>query len=440
MVGATGEDYLSKATADAARSTLDKGLKGTPGEAAWNQWKADYDSKVLAFDRGALKLVLNPDIAPSKAVSTLLSDERAAADLFDALGATSGPQAVAQAQDALQQAYLRKMGAGQARRLQYKPEVVDTLWGRNPDGTPNPMRADRIKATLAEVNDAYKLSKTKLTGLDPADMNKLLAPMSEQERKSVIKSMVAKSSAEEALEKQANNALLSMAKKGDFSVLDTDMFANAALDAKPSDVAQVLSVVKSPSQRKQLGNDMVAAFARKFATSGENQTRHGLDLWDGEAVIESLKGWKRGQAGTPHWVANMDRVLGKSTTDTLIAASRLNASVQPIKVGSALAVKATVTGQGLVGYVGRVNQWAKDRTLASLYGAGKMREALARGIMMRDIGMRQEQQAAEFIGKAIVGSRLGLMSAAEQSRNDPAFSEQIQSALAELAQEQETTK
>ena len=404
----------------------------------WNQTNKTYDETSLAFRRSSPGKILSEQfgsqkLSPSQMVDATLANEKTVADVLSALRNT-GDQAGADAlQTQLKNAYLEKIGITSGYKgtnSKYKPEMVDALWGNNPT-------SKRVNSTIEELNNSLKASKVDLVNIPPEDVNRLLDVIPIDERKKIISSIVQKGQIQAKQDRLMSNEVVKQAKRGNWTYLDNDIFADTMLNkASTSDVLDI--VKKLPLAEKQkVGADMFARLLSDYSTAGTgaNQARFGFDLWDAEKVIKDLGGWNRAKGtGAPQWVKNMDAVVGKDTVDEFIAASRVQAASRPIGKVESLEARGLTSSTGIKVYASPF-QYIGNKLLATAYGSNNLRPFL-RGLS-KDIGDEAYQKNANRMLKGIIGTRMGLQSAAIQGRNDPDFQEQMQIILAEAQAEAE---
>lgn len=404
----------------------------------WSQTNKTYDETSLAFRRSSPGKILSEQfgsqkLSPSQMVDATLANEKTVADVLSALRNT-GDQAGADAlQTQLKNAYLEKIGITSGYKgtnSKYKPEMVDALWGNN-------TTSKRVNSTIEELNNSLKASKVDLVNIPPEDVNRLLDVIPIDERKKIISSIVQKGQIQAKQDRLMSNEVVKQAKRGNWTYLDNDIFADTMLNkASTSDVLDI--VKKLPLAEKQkVGADMFARLLSDYSTAGTgaNQARFGFDLWDAEKVIKDLGGWNRVKGtGAPQWVKNMDAVVGKDTVDEFIAASRVQAANRPIGEAESLGARGLASSTGIKVYASPF-QYIGNKLLATAYGSNNLRPFL-RGLS-KDIGDEAYQKNANRMLKGIIGTRMGLQSAAIQGRNDPDFQEQMQIILAEAQAEAE---
>lgn len=407
-------------------------LSGTPLDEAWEAAVKSYDTNALAFQRSSPGAILSErygDFAksPTQAVKAVLGDERAVRDVLGAIEATGDGIAAGEMRIQMQQAYLDKIGLTNTHGKALKTVdegVVRALWGDS--------AGDRLLQNLNDLNSALKISKVNPKNLTIDEIQAMSGVLSENERKSMLGTVIKRQRALDAEEKLVNNQIVNQfLKKGQWDVVDGDTMAKALLDGTPSDIQQAWRKIPLGS-KKEVQQDFLANFFGKYASDGKFQTPTGYDLWDGEAVIRDLDGWTRGKRGKPQWVSNMDTVMGQDFTDLIIANSRINRAIRPIPKDEALKARGLVSGSGAKFYAGGVFESVKNRFFASAWGSNRLEPFLRR----RAAGSQELDRYFQRIMNGMVGTRLGLAAAYHQSRNDPDFAEAMNDVFAEIARQE----
>ena len=404
----------------------------------WNQTNKTYDETSLAFRRSSPGKILSEQfgsqkLSPSQMVDATLANEKTVADVLSALRNT-GDQAGADAlQTQLKNAYLEKIGITSGYKgtnSKYKPEMVDALWGNNPT-------SKRVNSTISELNNILSKNDIKVVNIPAQDVNRLLDVIPINERQKLIDDIVKKGKIQAREDRLMSNEVVKQAKRGNWTYLDNDIFADTMLNkASTSDVLEITKRLPL-AEKQKVGADMFARLLSDYSTAGTgaNQARFGFDLWDAEKVIKDLGGWNRAKGtGAPQWVKNMDAVVGKDTVDEFIAASRVQAASRPIGKVESLEARGLTSSTGIKVYASPF-QYIGNKLLATAYGSNNLRPFL-RGLS-KDIGDEAYQKNANRMLKGIIGTRMGLQSAAIQGRNDPDFQEQMQIILAEAQAEAE---
>jgi len=419
---------VSKALDDKFNEVVSKNGLGD----LWSQTNKTYDETSLAFRRSSPGQILSEQfgsqkLSPSQMVDATLANEKTVADVLSALKNTGDEAGADALQTQLKNAYLEKIGITSGYKgtnSTYKPEMVDALWG-------NPLAAKRVNSTIEELNNSLKASKVKVVNISPEDANRLLDIIPIDERKKIISSIVQKGQLQAKQDRLMSNEVVKQAKRGNWTYLDNDIFADTMLNkASTSDALEITKRLPL-AEKQKVGADMFARLLSDYSTAGtgKNQARFGFDLWDAEKVIKDLGSWNRTKGtGAPQWVKNMDAVVGKDTVDEFIAASRVQAANRPIGKVESLEARGVTSATGMKIYAAPF-QYIGNKILATAYGSNNLRPFL-RGLS-KDIGDEAYQRNANRMLKGIIGTRTGLQAAAIQGRNDPDFQEQMQIILSE---------
>jgi hypothetical protein len=434
----SGSSSVSQQVASGVANALDEKLKSVITRnglgAEWQQVNKTFDEASLAFRRSSAGSVLSERfgdqvLSPTGMVSVVLRDEKTAADMLLAIR-NSGDNAGADAlQKKLQSSYLEDIGLTSQKGFKpsktnnnYNPAMVDTLWGKGAS-------ADRVKGTIKEINELLE-KDIKLSTLDPADAARLIEPISINEKKAIFKRLYEKSVIEKEQNRLITNEIVKKAKAGDWRNLDNDIFTDTMLTAQTTEVLEIAKKM-SLRERKDLGSDMLASILRDFSTAkrGTNETRYGFNLWDAEALNLSLNNWTRGQPKSPQWVKNLDAVTGsQNLADELIAASRKQAAVRPIKSTEEVPIRMLASETGLKVYTSPIS-YIHHSVLAAAYGANSLRPLLR--TLAKDVGDEAYNKSLKKMMKGIIGGQEGIRAAAHTSRNDADSSEAMDAILSE---------
>lgn len=434
MIGTTDKDALSQAAAKAARNTLEGHFKAKDMLDEWEGVKELYTQNYLAPKKTSIGQITkeefgNPKMAYSKMIKSALADEKSVNDVLTHVRSNLGDAEAENTRQLLKNAYLNKITSSskpwrEQKAVDLDEVVVDALWGKD---------SWQVKQAVADLNDVFKKSKTPLANITPEDMVELSKPMSTQQRAAFNDSILKRNKAIEARQALLNNSLISEAKKGNYSVLDNDAFASSLLNAKPSEVEAVMK--KIPAQaRKGVESDFLSGFFRKYIDE-DTATRHGSPTFDSENMLNDLGGWKWGDPNMPKQVANMMHVIGPEKTKLVYSTARAMSVYSPIKGSetSPLRFVQKPTGETST-YIANLPQRAWHRILAAAHGSGKLDGYLK--AISKDIGAEALERNNQLLVSGMLGSRLGLKAYAEQSRNDPEFSEELAVMLNEVAKKQ----
>jgi len=403
---------------------------------AWQRALDVYDTNYQAFRRGSPGMMIGEQFGdfkkqPTKAINAILNDPKDVRDILKVLKNTGDERGEALMRKQLQEAYLEKIGLratqGKSSKLlaEYKPEVVDELFGS---------AAPSIKRSLDEVNEAFRTSKVNLREIPESMADDLLKPLSINERRQIIQELVKYNKSLAKQEAWLNNEIFNkFIKKGRWDEVDSTSLAVALRTGTPSDVQTAWKNIPLKARKGVKEDIMASFFAEHTPKAGTSfQPKTGYNLWDGESVMDSLKGWERGKRGKPVWVSNMDTVMGKDMTDLVIANSRLSAATRPINKEEALRLRGLTSFDGIKVYGSGLVESARHRFLASALGSNRL-EPYLRARLRRSADV---ERSFERMVRGVLGTRLGIQAAAKQSSNDPDYAAALNEVFADIARQE----
>jgi len=417
--GKTKKDVVVDNATKAVRDNFENKLSQANMLGEWDKFKDAYID-YAAYQKGQIgKMVADNfgdlKIAPEEIIQKSLVDTKAVNDVLNAVKASGDTQGEAYLRKTLQDAYLEKIGMTsgyKGTKSNYKPEMVDALWG-------NPLTAKRINSQISELNDILAKNDIEVVNIPAEDVNRLLDIIPINERKKLIDDIVKKGKVQNRLDRLMSNEVVKQAKRGNWTYLDDTVTNDVLLNkASTSDLLEIFKRLPLSEQRKR-GASMFARMLDNYATSGTNQTRLGNNLWDAEKVNQDV-------LRNPQWLRNMkavDKILGKDDMDVFIAASKVQAANKPMGKVESLEVRGVTTGADVKWYASPV-KYLNNKTLAMAYGSNQLRPLLS-GIY-KNIGDEAYQKNAKRLLKGVISTRSGLQAAVEQGKNDPDFQEQMQ--------------
>lgn len=444
MYGASKSDVVVANSTAAVRNNFAVKLEQAGLKNEWDKFKDAYVD-YSAYEKGDIGKMLTDSfgdlkIAPEEILKRSLRDTKSVNDILNAAKAAGDVQGEAYLRSTMRKAYLEQTGLTSKQGLDvnksnFNDEMIDVLFGAE---------APRLKSVLQDLNQSLAASKIKTANIDPKDADRLLQPMPLNDRKKLIAEITDKATKQESFDNFIKNEIVQKVKKGDFRHVDNIIYGEAMLDAKPSDVLEIVGKM-SPKMKQSTGADMMASFFKKFESKGEKASRFeipnspaagkaaGTQLWDHQEVIKSLGDWKRGKGGAPTWVNNMDAVTGsKEMADELIAFSRVAESNRLLGKEEFLEMRGMVSGTGAKFYTAPF-EYAGHKILATAYGSNKLKPLLRQ--MRKNIGEEGEQKAMQDMVRGIVTTRTGIQAAMQQAQNDPEFSEQFQNIMLKVKED-----
>jgi hypothetical protein len=256
-----------------------------------------------------------------------------------------------------------------------------------------------------------------------------------KEQKDKLMSIILQRNAQEAAEKKLlDNAIISIAKKGQWDKSHSDQLANALMDSRPSDTRQVLKLLdKDPSAKKAVKEDMRNAFFREYGSPTEGR---GDMLIDGHKILKASNEWDGNRKRlVPDIVAQMDEFGDKETTDLIFSLARY----QREALGSATSPEGLFKAKVLADAQGKMAVYAvsdsvKDWALSHLYGTPGFKSMLR--LMMKDVGSAGEAASRNKAIATVIFGRTGIQSAMRRAAQDPHFAADYQDMLAAISREE----
>jgi hypothetical protein len=442
--GGDMSDEIARQATKAVRGNFEGKLEQTGMKGEWDKFREAYVD-YSAYQKGDIGKMVTDNfgdlkIAPEEVLKRSLKDTKSVSDILNAAKAAGDVEGEAYLRSTMRKAYIEQTGLTSKQGLDvnksdFNDEMIDVLFGAE---------APRLKESLRDLNQSLAASKVKTANIDPKDADQLLRPMPLNDRKKLIAEITDKATKQEAFDSFVKNEIVQKVKKGDFRHVDNIIYGEAMMDAKPSDVLEIVGKM-SPKMKQSTGADMMAAFFKKFEARGEKAGRFeifnspaagkaaGKQLWDHQEVIKSLGDWNRGKGGAPAWVNNMDAVTGsKEMADELIAFSRVAESNRLLGNEEFLEMRGMVSGTGAKFYTAPF-EYLGHKIMATAYGSNKLKPALR--YMRKNIGEAEQQKAMEDMVRGIVTTRTGIQAAMQQAQNDPEFSEQFQNIMLKVKED-----
>lgn len=436
-LGASTSQQVAKAVNKHLRETMDNVIEGTPLQNEWAKTLKIYDDNVLAFGRGSLKKITSEQaggkrLSGSKASKAILEDEKSFEDFMSAMYATGNEQKAELARRQLQAVFIE--GGLTDKAIINKKPLIQSLWGRLPDGTVDAAKGQRAVDTLTEINRLQEKYPKMKIGYTVDEVNELSGYIG-KEQKDKLMSIILQRNAQEAAEKKLlDNAIISIAKKGQWDKSHSDQLANALMDSRPSDTRQVLKLLdKDPSAKKAVKEDMRNAFFREYGSPTEGR---GDMLIDGHKLLKASNEWDGNRKRlVPDIVAQMDEFGDKETTDLIFSLARY----QREALGSATSPEGLFKAKVLADAQGKMAVYAvsdsvKDWALSHLYGTPGFKSMLR--LMMKDVGSAGEAASRNKAIATVIFGRTGIQSAMRRAAQDPHFAADYQDMLAAISREE----
>jgi hypothetical protein len=442
-IGASTPQKIAQAVDARSRELMISRIADTPLADSWSNAVKTYDDVVLAFNRSSPAKLLADQMGDVKisnegAVNALLQNSKNLDDYMGAMYATGDGLKAEATRKQLQSVFVEDLGTS---GLQKKKPLIDSLWGRGPDGAIDAAKADRAYQALLDIQKLKSKAKTTFSG----DVNKAIQQVdelsgfvSQDQRDKMLKLIAEREMALGADNTALQNAIIKKAKGAEFSAAESDSVARALWGASKKDVDQVLARIQSPATKQALRQDMRSEFFREFASpDGVNVTRHGDKLPNADKIMDRIGGWKRGDKGpAPELVAKMDAFGDKETTDLMLDLARAQKEAVPTvgKSWDGESFKAIGgTSGGLRVWVSETPKSIMDAIMAYSYGTPGFKTTLR--LMLKDPGSEAVQKGLDRLAKGAITTRLGMEYMTRKSAQNPHFAADFQDLLADIAAE-----
>lgn len=390
-----------------------------------------YIDNFLQFKRGAVGRTLKEQLgAPSmtgrQVVRAILNDPAQIRQAVRAARMQPSAESESLIQD-LRRAYLNQIGLGRTgvpieSGLKFDREIVRELYSMGSDGIYRPARGQRKVEALDALNRSLKKSKIGDGNVELSDIEELLETLTGNEQKRVIDAITKRAAAKQQQDEALANVLWKRAANGDFSALDNEEFAKAAL-TKPSQQLRKLI--------EQMPEESVPGFKQDFARAvfgnaqgGEQLTSRGVSMWNPDKMKVIL----RKQAG------QIKAVLGEEAYKDLVSANDLlDASRVLSGQEAAVALRASGGPQGFHFFlVGSVLNAFRDRFMGWAYGSGQMKPLIK--LMQKRVSQEQFEKNFSRIFGSMIGTRKGIEALARESEKDPSFKEAMLDLSAQMSE------
>jgi hypothetical protein len=446
MTGKSTDARLTAQIREALVGVRDNFNKKNGLNPAWKNATDTYQAADLAFKQGSPGYALADDLvgkknSPAGVVKRLLRDGKTVDDYMAAMYATgNGAQAEARRRQ-LKDVFVEGMGTSGINKSR---DVVDSLWGRLPDGSIDAAKSQRAFEALQDIQ---ALSKKAGKGLSKKSVNvtvdeveALAGYIGTKERNKLLGNIAVRQAQQEAEDAVLRNSIIKKAKDSGWDYGSTDELARSLWDAPKKDLDQIFASTKiSPSTKLAIKQDMRNQFFSEYASpSGINEFAPGQELFNAQRVMDEVGSWKgRGKGPLPRIVEKLDAIGDKETTDLVISMARIQKEVAP-------PVGATWDGPKLkfiVDQTGKSRGWLseglgtiKDYGLAHAYGTPGFKSAMR--LMLKNTDPREVEKSLNKVYRNAIFSRLGMEHAVRRSSQDPQFAEDFQNMLAEIAREE----
>lgn len=426
-------------------ATLEGGRPGTVADlfdeaAARTESAKQYNVNMLG--RVLKEIAGEQSKAPTDIVGEVMKDSYTVGRVVSALKEL-GQNNPAQAGEAdrilglLQLEYMNKIGigAGDASRVKIEPYMLQSLFGNQA-----PAQIRMIKEVNRNLKKLGRFDEAKLT---QADLKRMGQPLSEQERKSLAKTITQRIQAEKENAALVRSELYKKAEKGDFKNIDADLLSKFVLNERttPQQVATVMyQLSKADIQSRNLfKGDLLRNIFDEFA-GGEPLAGSGNKLFDESKFLKAY------ETATPNvnskFAKKLEIVLGKDLPTRLYdiaKTAKANTIIDSSTPGLTPRLFTSTKGTTFGIPIGSLTSSVRNRYLAAMLGAGtnftNVKLMLAKNSLPGDVRDFYNQMA-----KNMFLTREGITALAHQASSDPEFSIELSNMAKQFQEEDKRQK
>lgn len=452
--GSTGE-AIPKQVSDVTAAKLQQwrdGIFERDGMAGmWANARNTMNDR-LAFETktpaGIMREVFGENVVtPTQAVETIISDPTKARRILGLLRESTDREVAAQEpilRKQLQEIYLDEIGLGRMPGVETKqitgfnPEVARVLWGVDRRGNLNELAGQRIVQRIDYLNKAFADAKVPIKDVDPNDISAYFQTLDGTSRDQLAKTIVAKASAQDQLDKFTNNKIVDLALKGKWEFLDGDSLPKALISSGVSakEVGRVLN--KMPfEEKKVLADDFLREWFNTYS-GGQTMSRAPFaTFWNAKKFLKDVDVPK----GQSDIVKKMNMILGKERTQEIIDLSRIVDATAFEKELTKDQIRSTVGLGGISFYAAQgIGSTTRNSFYAAMLGSGAMDRSGLLKLMAKDAGPEATEKAFQKAIKYTIGTRNGIDAISRIARNDPQFASEFQKISSDLRNSEEEAK
>jgi hypothetical protein len=338
----------------------------------------------------------------------------------------------------LQLQYMNNIGVGRGGggKVQVDDGMLEALFGK---------QAAAQKRSIDEINrnigDIKGLDKSKLS-FD--DLQKMGQPLSDNERKSLAKSITKRLQAEKEEERLINSSIFKLAKKGNFENIDPDVISKAILSPSSTTTDAIVAMRELSKASLEARNLYKGDFRRElldqFAGGTPTANAPFETLFDTKKFISAYK--SPNETGKTAFAKKLEIVLGKEEAQKLYDIARLyEANIIANTSAPGFNPRFTATNKGVIlGLpIGQMGLSTKNRFITGMLSSDSQRNALM--IALKNGLSKTAMPGAvndvyNKMAKEMFLTRTGLTALAHQASSDPEFSAEITNMAKEFNEKQ----
>jgi hypothetical protein len=334
----------------------------------------------------------------------------------------------------LQLQYMNNIGVGRGGggKVQVDDGMLEALFGK---------QAAAQKRSIDEINrnigDIKGLDKSKLS-FD--DLQKMGQPLSDNERKSLAKSITKRLQAEKEEKRLINSSIFKLAEKGNFENIDADVISKAILSPSSTTTDAIVAMRELSKASLEARNLYKGDFRRElldqFAGGTPTANAPFETLFDTKKFISAYK--SPNETGKTAFAKKLEIVLGKEEAQELYDIARLyEANIIANTSAPGFNPRFTATNKGVIlGLpVGQGFLSTKNRLITAMLSSGSQRIAL-KNALSKTAMPGAVNDAYNKMAKEMFLTRTGLTALAHQASSDPEFSAEITNMAKEFNEKQ----
>jgi hypothetical protein len=334
----------------------------------------------------------------------------------------------------LQLQYMNNIGVGRSggRKVQVDDGMLEALFGKQ--AAAQKRSIDELNRNIGNIKGLDKSS------LSFDDLQKMGQALSDNERKSLAKSITKRLQAEQEEERLVNSSIFKLAKKGNFKNIDPDRISKAILSpsSTPTDAFVAMRELSKSSieARNLYKGDFRRELFDQFAGGTPTANAPFETLFDTKKFISAYK--SPNETGKTAFAKKLEIVLGKEEAQKLYDIARLyEANIIANTSAPGFNPRFTATNKGVIlGLpVGQMGLSTKNRFITGMLSSDSqltaLKNALSKTAMPGAVNDAYNKMAREMFL-----TRTGLTSLAHQASSDPEFSAELTNMAKEFNEKQ----
>jgi hypothetical protein len=334
----------------------------------------------------------------------------------------------------LQLQYMNNIGVGRSggKKVQVDDGMLEALFGK---------QAAAQKRSIDELNrNIGNIKGLDKSNLSFDDLQKMGQALSDNERKSLAKSITKRLQAEQEEERLVNSSIFKLAHKGNFKNIDPDIISKAILSPSSTTTDAIVAMRELSESSIEARNLYKGDFRRElfdqFAGGTPTANAPFETLFDTKKFISAYK--SPNETGKTAFAKKLEIVLGKEEAEALYDIARLyEANIITNTSGAGFNPRFTATNKGVIlGLpIGQGLLSTKNRLITAMLSSGSQRIALKKALSKTAMP-GAVNDAYNQMAKEMFLTRTGLTALAHQASSDPEFSAELTKMAKEFNEKQ----